>query len=393
MLSKFKFIQTSDLHLDGDFSCFGDFENTLKKALKVTFELIISLAKRDKVDAILIAGNLFNTPNPSKETVDWVIAQLSSIAPAKVLITPGCSDPCVDGSVYRTTEWPENVVVFTEKSFTPHILEENNVVIYGFAHQSSAMTANPVTSFKPSRYRDMFSIMLFHGSIIDVGYPDKNPTAPFKFIDLVNTGCDYSALGHFHRLQSLKRKDEKVILGCYSGIPQGLDFEDEGEKGVLEVTILGGNREINFLPTARAKFQSFTVDCQEFRNEEELMKYIEKLLDEKNAGRMLTRIVLTGGIDAEKTVSADNIRSAFEKKCFYLHIEDKTVTGYDVDRITSEETTKGYFTRSMLDKLTFINESLKRDDDPQLKEQKEILELALEYGLDAFTRGEVKHRW
>jgi DNA repair protein SbcD/Mre11 len=393
MSPRFKFIQTSDLFLDRDFSDFGDFANTMKKAVKVTFELIFTLAKRDIVDAILIPGNLFDSPKPSPETLQWAIEQLASVAPVKVFISPGNSDPCVDDSVYKTAEWPENVVIFRESSFTRYSMEEKGVDIYGFAHRNPMKNQNPMTGFKPLKNKDKFSILLFHGSVIDVNYPDKDPTAPLRFKDLVDSGCGYAALGHFHRLQSLKRKDEKITLGCYSGVPQGLDFDDEGEKGVLLVSIKDDNREINFLPTARAKFQNLVQDCQDVRSEEEVIERVQKLLKGKNADRMLTRITLTGGVDTEKPLDLEKIRTAFEKSCFYLQLDNKTVVGYDAVAISKEQTTRGFFARAMVDKLVFVDGALERESDPHLLEQREIIELALRYGLDAFTKGEVKPRW
>lgn len=384
MAVEFSFIHTSNLHLDIENPEMGDFSDRLKEYLLETFDLIISLARREKVDALFIAGDLFEAKTVSDETLNLIREKFESLQPVYIFISPGNSDPATEDSPYRKLQLPKNVCIFKKNEFTTHLLKDKKVAIHGFAHTSEDFRKNPLEGYKVGN-EDYFNILFFNGSITDVGYPDQKITAPFKFHNIVESGADYAVLGHFHRVQSLKRKGKKAIQGCYPGAPQGTEFADEGEKGILKVAISGNKKDITFLPTARIKFNNITLNCSGMSDRDDITKGLMTIIQEKNLAETPTRITLKGKVEKELILDMEKVREEVCKDCLLLIIENKTRHEYDPQEFKDERTVRGFFTKKTLRKI----ETTPQDNE----KEREILQLALKYGLDSFSGKEVRKKW
>ncbi|MCD4783968.1 MAG: DNA repair exonuclease [Candidatus Eremiobacteraeota bacterium] len=384
MAVEFSFIHTSNLHLNMENPEMGDFSGRLKDSLLEVFDLIISLTRREKVDALFIAGDLFEAKTVSGETLNYIREKFESLKPVNIFISPGSSDPITEDSPYLRLQWPENVYVFKKNEFTTHLLEEKKVAIHGFAHTSEDFQENPLEGYKVGN-EDYFNLLFFNGSITDVGYPDQKITAPFRFHNILESGADYVALGHFHRVQSLKRKGEKTIQGCYPGSPQGTRFTDEGEKGILKVVISGNRKDITFLPTARIKFNNINLNCGDMSNKDDIVNCLKSIIQEKNLAKNPTQITLKGKIEKELVLDIEKLRQEVGKDCLYLEIKNKTRHEYDPQEFKDERTVRGFFAKKTLGRI----EATPQDDE----KNREILQLALKYGLDSFSGKEVKKRW
>ena len=66
MAQEVKIIHTGDLHLGMTFKSLGDKSKLHRRDCQDVFSNIINLCIKEKVDALLIAGDLFDNPNPSK---------------------------------------------------------------------------------------------------------------------------------------------------------------------------------------------------------------------------------------------------------------------------------------------------------------------------------------
>ncbi len=71
-----KIIHTGDLHLGMTFKSLGEMSKLHRRDCQDVFSNIINLCINEKADALLIAGDLFNEPNPSKSIVTFVIVEL-----------------------------------------------------------------------------------------------------------------------------------------------------------------------------------------------------------------------------------------------------------------------------------------------------------------------------
>src|SRR5205085_3601477 len=83
-------LHTSDVHLGSD----------ERKNEERAFEKAIALARHERVDAVLIVGDLFDHARVSADTLSWTAAQLCSLTCPVVLI-PGNHDVLDPLSVYH----------------------------------------------------------------------------------------------------------------------------------------------------------------------------------------------------------------------------------------------------------------------------------------------------
>ena len=125
---------------------------------------------------------------------------------------------------------------------------------------------------------------------------------------------------------------------------------------------------LEFVPLDETEFKLYDLDITEIISKEELIEKINEINFEENN---LIEIILTGKRNFEidryelyKLISNDKV----------IKIKDKTKISYDLEKISNDTTLKGLFAKEMLAKLNEENIS---------EEQKEIIEKAVEIGMEA----------
>ena len=105
----------ADVHLERRFSgatmTAGEADRR-RGELRAALERIVDLALQCRVDALTIAGDLYEHEHATDETGAFLAALFRRLAPTPVLVAPGNHDPYVSGSLYRRVAWPDNVTVF-----------------------------------------------------------------------------------------------------------------------------------------------------------------------------------------------------------------------------------------------------------------------------------------
>ncbi len=98
-----RLLQTSDLHLGARNVDLGEAAATLRDRRFAAFERSLALAVSEKVDLVLIVGDLFDTNDVTKGLVSRVAAGLGGPGQAgiRTVILPGDHDRNEPSSVYR----------------------------------------------------------------------------------------------------------------------------------------------------------------------------------------------------------------------------------------------------------------------------------------------------
>jgi len=83
MNSPFRFVHTADLHLDSPLKSLARRDALLaehvKNATREALERIIDLCIEEQVHALLIAGDIYDSHNPSVSTVGFFLRQLNRL--------------------------------------------------------------------------------------------------------------------------------------------------------------------------------------------------------------------------------------------------------------------------------------------------------------------------
>ena len=258
----FKFIHCSDLHIDSPFKGFSSVENSLVEALRKStyqaFQNIVELALKEKVDAVLIAGDIYDGAEKSLEAQLKFRHGLQKLSDKGIdtFIVHGNHDP-LDGWS-NSLEWPERVHIFSGAQMECLPVERNGVVkahVYGISYPKRDVTENLAKKFSRGN-GEGFAIGLLHSNVGSQSGHDNY--APCSMDDLIAAKMDYWALGHIHRFRILRESNPAVV---YSGNSQARHMRESGEKGCCLIT-LNENADplIQFIPVDAVRYIQGEVD-------------------------------------------------------------------------------------------------------------------------------------
>ena len=258
----FKFIHCSDLHIDSPFKGFSSVENSLVEALRKStyqaFQNIVELALKEKVEAVLIAGDIYDGAEKSLEAQLKFRHGLQKLSDKGIdtFIVHGNHDP-LDGWS-NSLEWPERVHIFSGAQMECLPVERNGVVkahVYGISYPKRDVTENLAKKFSRGN-GEGFAIGLLHSNVGSQSGHDNY--APCSMDDLIAAKMDYWALGHIHRFRVLRESNPAVV---YSGNSQARHMRESGEKGCCLIT-LNENADplIQFIPVDAVRYIQGEVD-------------------------------------------------------------------------------------------------------------------------------------
>ena len=258
----FKFIHCSDLHIDSPFKGFSSVEHPLAEILRKStyqaFQNIVELALKEEVEAVLIAGDIYDGSDKSLEAQLKFRRGLQKLSDAGIytFIVHGNHDPLDSWSA--SLEWPERVHVFPGDRVECLPIENNGMVkayIHGISYPKREVRENLAQKFSRNN-DDGFAVGLLHSNVGNQsGHEDY---APCSIDDLIAGGMDYWALGHIHRFQVLRESNPAIV---YSGNTQARHMREAGEKGCCLVTLdKNADPLIQFISTDTIRYVHGEVD-------------------------------------------------------------------------------------------------------------------------------------
>ena len=115
-MSAIKLLHAADLHLDSPFEALPAGKAAIRRReQRELLDALARLAASERVDLVLLSGDLLDSSSTYFETGESLIQALRSI-PAAVFIAPGNHDFYSPKSPYARLQMPENVHIFTERS-------------------------------------------------------------------------------------------------------------------------------------------------------------------------------------------------------------------------------------------------------------------------------------
>jgi DNA repair protein SbcD/Mre11 len=296
-----KFIHTADLHLDTPFKGLSNLNSELADKLKdatfKSFKKIIDLCIENKVDFLIISGDIFDSENKSLKAQREFIFEITRLSNHGIHTYFNCGNHDLLNSWLDILQLPDKVYRFGCDNVESVNYTKNGIPvadIYGISFEKKEVRKNTAVKYKLNNNPSPISIAVHHGTIGNAG-PHEN-YAPFKIEDIVKEKFDYWALGHIHKRQVIHETEPMIV---YPGNPQGRDFGESGAKGCYIIEIESGHKPIaEFIPTQLIRFEIINIDLKDETTINELSKKIEeapKVIDnyEENVSYIL-RIVLTG---------------------------------------------------------------------------------------------------
>ena len=297
-----KILHTGDVHLCSPIHNMGDRANNRKGELLETFSNIMKLADEERVDAVLVAGDLFENSKPDDKTLDFVSREFEKIGNIKIFIVLGNHDYDLK------YDFPSNVHLF--ENYIEKISLEN-VDIYGVSFDEEHCNRCIIEGFTADNTENI-NLLLVHGDV-----RANSLYNPITVENIKYSKMDYVALGHIHSHNGFEKAGSTTYSYC--GIPEGRAFDECGEKGVVIAEVGKGYANCRFVPVCGRKFLCKNVDVS---NVADNLQIAQKITSTLEGTENAYRVKLTG---AKNTfVDTDFIKKYLERDYYYIEAEDET---------------------------------------------------------------------
>lgn len=364
-----KLIHCADLHLDSKMNTNleGLQLKERKGELLNSFVRMVDYADKNRVSAILIAGDLFDKKNISATVRNTVMSEIIHHNRIRFFYLKGNHDS--DNFLTGMEEIPENLYMFTDSWRSYEI--GSNIVVSGIElgeENSSSAFLSLVLNEKKC------NVVMLHGQEAVSDSKDKAEIINLKA--LRNKGIDYLALGHVHAYKK-EVLDSRGVY-CYPGCLEGRGFDECGEHGfvVLEIDEEQGTVEHTFVPFAKRKLFTVEVDVTGCPGTAEMIVRAEEEVKATGcSGEDFVKFVLLGSIDVECEKDVEYFRQSFTHRFYYVKVYDRTELSVDEKEFLLDESLKGEFVRTVM-AATDMDEELKN--------------IVIRYGLQALAGEEVK---
>jgi len=380
-MTAIRFIHTSDIHLDTSFSASG-FPSRLghrkREAIRGTFRRILEDARREAVDFVAIAGDLYEHDRVTPDTIEFLKQQFENLGSIPVFIAPGNHDPYLQGSPYCEEFWPRNVHIFHTEEFRSIELPHVGVRLTGFGFNRTQL-ADRIFRQLPVLPGGAWNVVLAHGSDTGGIPPGKPAHAPFAIGDIAGKNVLYCALGHYHQQRQVANPTDGS-QAWYCGIPEGRSWDEEGTRGYLMCEIDGlGALTVRSCPSNQYPLATITLDCEGLASREQIVEAILKRRGSAFDAQTILRVCLEGSPDPTLDMSTAEIEERLAGEVLHIAWEDRTLPAIDFESLAKERTLCGYFARSLNQQLGTAAEA-----------ERPVLERARLYGLQALLGREVR---
>ena len=300
-MPRLRFVHAADLHLDSPFRGIRNQAPThvadaLSSATFDAYRNIINLCVQERVDALLVAGDIYDGADRSLRAQLRFVQGLRQLDEAGVrsFICHGNHDP-LDGWEARL-DLPAGCVRFGPEveGFPVFPDEPERAMVHGVSYPTREVRENLTPHFAGTGTGPGFNIGLLHANV--GGNPDHDSYAPCSVSDLAGAGLDYWALGHVHTRQTLRERDPVIV---YPGNPQGRHPNELGARGVYLVEVDDhGAAQLDFRPMDLVRWETLSLDIGPLDTEQALIDAVnglaEEALGDAQGRSVVARLELTG---------------------------------------------------------------------------------------------------
>lgn len=250
-----RFLHTADLHLDSPLRSQAmknpALAEHLHAASRAALGRIVTAAIEHQVDAVLLAGDLFDSAVVDVAARAALSAEMGRLSRARIpaLVIQGNHDALLD--LDRFGPIAENVIILNKDQPTYRL---GDASIHGIGF-SGRHVADSLLPQYPAPEPGRLNLGMMHTSL--GGAVGHDPYAPCNEADLLAHGYSYWALGHIH--QRFERRSERA-LAVMPGIPQGRSIR---ETGIGSVTLVEADLDgvrAKTLPIALVQFHDIACD-------------------------------------------------------------------------------------------------------------------------------------
>jgi exonuclease SbcD len=293
----FRFVHTADIHLDSPLRSLAmrdpDLAALIGGSTRQALVGIVDLCLEERVDALVIAGDLYDGDQTSMKTARFLADQMRRLHEAGIVVYKVRGNHDALSRITQELVLPPSLKLFGGRAETVEFrLGGLDIAIHGLSFTKPHAPESLLSKYGRPR-PGAVNVGIMHTSL--GGAAGHDPYAPCAVSDLQDWGFAYWALGHIH-VRSEHRGPSAVVM---PGMPQGRDIGEAGLKTVSLVTVSDDHGiVIEERPTSVAQFERVPVDLTDAETWPEIVDKIEREIaavrDAAASPHLVVRLVLDG---------------------------------------------------------------------------------------------------
>ena len=374
-----RLLHTGDLHLGASFAFLGDKGPKQRQKLLTTFDKIVDLAVSEHVNLLLIAGDLFDSNNPSYTTIDRVVDSLQKLEQAgiPVCLIPGSHDPYGPCSIYNLYDFKEalsNLTILAGER-AQLSFKDLDLTVYGLGVSDGWRPKDCLKNFTASP-KTKYHVGLLHGSIEGFREGENDENNLLSADDIKNSKMNYVALGHNHSFTNCFQDGTKAF---YCGSPSMLELHRNHGHVILATIDPSGEVDVRPKRVSHSYHKTENFPVEGLKD----VGHLRELLEAKAHPQVFYEIRLIGKSRLDFPLNRrllSNLQKEFGPRFLRLSITDDTSPQLDESSVgmLPENTVLGQFINLMRDEIA------KSD-----AEDVSMNEKALKLGFTLLTEGSV----
>lgn len=338
-----RLLHLADLHLDHAFSwATATVARQRRQAIRDALERALGIARSERVDALLCAGDLFDLAQVTPDTVAFLVAAFARLAPTPVLVAPGNHDWYGPQTPYAQAPWSPNVTIFRAHDLVPVALAPG-FTVWGAAHTAPAGTPDLLAGARVEG--PGVHVGLLHAAESVDHHPSTesgllpDPHAPFDPEEVRRAGLVHLCTGHYHTPRDRP-------LYTYPGNPEALSFvHRQGTRGVVLHTFdASGGHERTRFDVDSGTLSDLLLDVTGCASGQDVRARIAAALHDR---RGAVRVDLTGELPPDASLDPGQLQDCAPWLEALLCRDAGVRLAYDIPALAGEQSVRGQFVRDV----------------------------------------------
>jgi DNA repair protein SbcD/Mre11 len=380
-----RIVHTADVHLGARHDDLGEQAAAQRERQFAAFTATVDLAIAERVDLVLIAGDLFDSNVQPRRSVERVAAELARLVQARIrtAIIPGTHDVYDRASIYRaydlktlagSTDADDFLTVLTP-DLPAVYLNAIDTVVHGRVFATKRAPTSPLAGFDAvlAAPAGKWKIGMIHGSLSIPGKTDRDEVV-FTVDEIAASHLDYLALGHWHSSQQGRGGG---VTYAYSGAPEpvALDQDRAGKVLLIELDEAPGKRIVTVEErvVGRTRFDRTELDAATIKSQPTLIETLEKRADPD----LVLDVRLVGVRPDDLDLDIDEVEARLAPSFLKVRVRDRSMPALTSGVLPSPDTVAGAFIRDLEARIAASEKAGQVDEAAELRDSLRLGRLLL----------------
>lgn len=350
-----RLLHMADVHLGARHHDLGPAAAAQRERQFAAFRRAVDLAIAEKVDLVLISGDLFDSNSQPRRSVERAAGELKRLVErhVSVVLIPGTHDCYDSSSIYRVFDLPQMagvapdsdaLVVLTDER--PQITyPELDTTVHGRVSRTKRALGSPLANFSAAEAArsSRWQIGMIHGSLAVPGRVEEDDVL-FTEAEIASSGLHYLALGHWH---SFREGRAGSTTWAYAGAPEPVAMDQDGAGHVLLVTLqeAGGKAHVGVEPrtVGQTRRRRLDLDAASVVSQADLARQLAQLADPNLVLDARLIGLSADGLD----LHVDEVEEQLQGSFLRLRLRDESVAALPDGPLPPADTIAGAFVREL----------------------------------------------